>query len=474
MKIISKTFKMFTVFLLVIGLTGCDTDDDGSGDITPTPDNIVEIAVANDNLTSLVAALQAADGDLVNVLSGAGPFTVLAPTNAAFDTYLNGTPLDQVDTAVLEQLLLNHVIAGNVTAADLAALSDAQGRGYASTSANGAGGQNLSILFDTSGALPRFNNSASVVSADLADIIASNGTIHVIDAVLERPDIVDHALNNDNFTSLTGALTSENLVTTLQLDGPYTVFAPTNDAFGAFTNPNTNALDNILLNHVLIGTTALSTGLSTSYVNTGATNADGDNLSLYVNVSDDGVMLNGNTMVAVTDIVGTNGVVHVVDNVIDLPTVVTFATADPTFDSLEASLVEADGSAADPMYIPTLLGDGPFTVFAPTNDAFAALLDSNMMWDSPADIDDALLNSVLAHHVIASANVRAEDLTDGAMPGTLEGDMITINLPGNDDNPAKITDGSGNTDVDIVAVNVQAINGVVHAIESVLIPDTTN
>jgi len=271
MKIISKTLKIFPLLLFVFAFQACSNDDDITITV-PQQLNIVETAQATPALSSLVAAIEAADGDLGTLLSGSGPFTVLAPTNDAFDTFLNGTPLNQVDTAVLEQILRNHVISADLSAADLIAQSGSDGKGYTRTNAAGAGGENLSILFDTNGTLPRFNNTANVASADLANISASNGTVHVIDAVLGLPDIVDHALNNDNFTSLTGALSSENLVTTLQGDGPFTVFAPTNDAFDAFTNPNSNALGNILLNHVIIGSTVLSSDLSTSYVNTAATN----------------------------------------------------------------------------------------------------------------------------------------------------------------------------------------------------------
>jgi uncharacterized surface protein with fasciclin (FAS1) repeats len=304
--------------------------------------------------------------------------------------------------------------------------------------------------------------------------------------VVTTTTIVDIALAN-NLTSLAAALEATDLVATLQTDGPFTVFAPTNDAFADLLSATGLDLDNlstaeeaivrnILLNHVIVGTSITSTdlvGLGAGYATTGAVGPSNTNLSLYFNTSS-GVVINGQSTVTNADNLASNGVVHIVDTVIDLPTVVTFATADPTFDSLEASLVEADGSAADPMLIPTLSGDGPFTVFAPTNDAFQALLDSNMMWNSPADIDDNLLNSVLTHHVIAGANATSGTLTDGMMVETFEGDMITINLPGNDSNPAKITDGSGNTDIDIIVVDVQAINGVVHAVETVLIPDTTN
>ncbi|MEM6829531.1 MAG: fasciclin domain-containing protein [Bacteroidota bacterium] len=472
MKIISKTIKLLPIFLLVLGLSGCSDDDDGIVVVPPNEQSIVDIALGNPNLTSLVAALQAADGDLVNLLSGDGPFTVLAPTNDAFDTFLAGTPLDQVDTALLEQILRNHVISGNITAATLAGLSDAQGKGYASTSADGPGGRNLSLLFDTSGTLPLFNNSANVVSADLADIDASNGVIHVIDAVLDLPDIVDHAINNDNFTSLTQALTDEGLVPTLQMPGPYTVFAPTNDAFGNFTNPNTNALSEILKNHVLSGLVFASDLGEADYVKTLAEgpmdlNMNGTNLDLYYNTTN-GVILNGGPEVVATDIVGTNGVIHVIDNVIDIPTVVTFALADPNFASLVAALSEADGSDADPMYIPTLQTAGPFTVFAPNNNAFDTLLDGATV----ADLDDALLNSVLAHHVSTLGNALSTDLTpDGTtnIP-TLVGQDIVITLPGTSGNIADVEDGAGNSDIGIIAVDVQAGNGVIHVLNKVLLP----
>lgn len=469
MKIISKTLKLLPLFLFVFAFQGC-SDDDDNGTTVPNPLNIVEIASANPNLSSLVAALQAADGDLVNVLSGSGPFTILAPTNEAFAAFLGDDELTDIPTDVLQQVLLNHVISADLTSTDLAGL----GSGYTSTNANGAGGQNLSIYFDTSSGVS-FNNVSSVVAGG-ADVDASNGTVHLVDAVIGLPNIVTHATANPNLSSLVGALTAGGSTTftdLLSTPGDFTVFAPNNDAFGDFTNPNNNDIPNVLSNHVIAGTTAISTGLSSGYVNTAAVNTDGDALSMYIN-TDGGVTLNGSSMVMTADVVATNGVIHVVNEVIDLPTVVTHAIANPGLTSLVASLQEADGSAANPMLIPTLSGDGPFTVFAPLDSAFTALLDSNPAWNSPADIDDDLLNSVLTHHVIAAANVRAEDLTDGIMPATFEGDMITINLPGNDGNAAKITDGAGNTDIDIVLTNVQAINGVVHAIETVMIPDTMN
>ncbi|MEM6515887.1 MAG: fasciclin domain-containing protein [Bacteroidota bacterium] len=482
MKFISKTFRLLPLLFVVFAFNACSDDDDATPPPMTTTPNIVELAASSADLTTLVTALQIAPGDLDGILTGSGPFTVLAPTNQAFQDLLDTDPtwndLTDIPGDVLQQVLLNHVISADLTAADLAAATSP----YASTNADGAGGENLSIYFDTTGGVT-FNGISSVIDGG-ADLDASNGTVHIVDAVITLPSIVDHASANGGLSELVDALTDENLVGALQADGPFTVFAPTNDAFTNFGNPNQNALSDILLNHVVGNTAALSTGLMNMYVPTLAQFDEGDsdpmddpNLSLYIN-TDSGVTFNGgvdnggaDVVPGLIDIVATNGVIHVVDGVIDLPTVVNHAIANPGLSSLVAALTEADGSSTDPMLIPTLSGDGPFTVFAPVNDAFQALLDSDIAWDDLTDIPDDLLNSVLLHHVL-NDNIRAGDLSDGVMPATLEGDMITINLP-QGENPM-ITDSSGNMGIEITATDVQGINGVAHVINGVLIPDTTN
>ena len=465
MKFISKTIKLLSLFLAAAVIVSCSDDDDNNG---PSPEpvlDIVQTAVGTPDLSSLVAALQAADGDLVSVLSGSGPFTVLAPTNDAFASFLSANgfaSLAEVPTDVLSQVLLNHVISADVKAADLVGL----GSGYTKTNALGAGGNTMSLYFDTNDGV-KFNNISSVSTAD---INASNGTIHIVDAVISLPSIVDHAINNPNFSTLTSALVAEGLVDALQADGPFTVLAPVNSAFESFTNPDGNLLSQILLNHVVPGaiTSELLLESAETFTSTLASGPNDSSISIYANTTD-GVRFNGVSSVALADVVGTNGIIHAVDGVIDIPTVVTFAAANPNFSSLVAALAEADGSEADPMLIPTLSGEGPFTVFAPLNSAFDTLLDSNPAWNGVADIDDALLNSVLLHHVV-SGNVRSGDLVDGISPATLEGDTITINLPGTDGNIADVTDGAGNSDIGIVAVDVQAGNGVIHVLNKVMLP----
>ncbi|PRX55499.1 fasciclin domain-containing protein [Flagellimonas meridianipacifica] len=425
---------------------------------------ITDLAIANENLQSLVAALQAANGDLPTVLRGDGPFTVLAPTDEAFTTFLNGAQLGDLDVEVLTNVLLNHVINGELSSTDLEGL----GSGYANTLATGAGDENISIFFNTADGV-EFNGVSEVVTPNVQ---ALNGIVHVVNTVIDIPNIVDHAVANPNLTSLVGALTDGGNTTFTDLlsqdDEVFTVFAPVNDAFTAFTNPNSNDINAVLSNHVVVGAAAFSSGLTNSYVNTAAEFQMTDNLSLYIN-TDDGVTLNGSSNVAEADIVASNGVIHAVDAVIDLPTVVTFAVADPNFSTLVSALTDLTPSTDFVSILSSQngTGDDPFTVFAPTNAAF------DKLDDIPVEAD---LIPILQHHVVINNNIRSSILLeDGNTPATtLEGDEIIITRPGTDENIADVTDGSGNTGIGITTVDVQAINGVIHVLDTVLIPDTTN
>ena len=145
---------------------------------------------------------------------------------------------------------------------------------------------------------------------------------------------------------------------------------------------------------------------------------------------------------------------------IGLPDITTFATADPMFSSLAAALTEAE-------LVETLQGEGPFTVFAPTDDAFQALLDSNDDWSALTDIDADLLSTVLTYHVVPGNNTSG-GLTDGMTVTTVQGQDLTINVG----DSVTVTDATGAT-VNVVAADVQATNGVIHAIDMVLMPDTS-
>ena len=278
------------------------------------------------------------------------------------------------------------------------------------------------------------------------------------------------ASKNPDFSILVQALTKAELATTLQGTGPFTVFAPTNAAFTAFlaTTPYATindvpkaTLTQILLNHVVSGAVK-STDLSTGYVKTLAkgTASSTNALSMFVNTAGGAVKLNGVATVTTANIIASNGVIHVVDKVIGLPTVVTHATANPNFTSLVGALT----SAGQPNFVSILSGVGPFTVFAPTNDAFTAL-NTELAPGGIASVSAANLTKVLQYHVV-SGNVLAASLTEGQIVPTLQTPQtFTIQLTGG----AKIKD-ANNRISNIVATDVQCSNGVIHVLNKVLLP----
>lgn len=287
-------------------------------------------------------------------------------------------------------------------------------------------------------------------------------------------NIVELAQGDANLSTLVRALERTDLVGVLNGTDQFTVFAPTNAAFSALfttlsTPGNTITVENIdatvlkrtLLYHV-VGGEVRSSAITTGYVKSAATFGSTTNaLSLYIEKGS-GVKINGSVNVTTADVDASNGVVHVVDKVITLPTVVNQALNNPNFTSLVVALTRADLGVD---YVATLSGAGPFTVFAPTNAAFAALL-TELNLTSLNDIPEATLNAVLQYHVLGGANVVAAQLTEGQEVTALSGKKFTIQLAGG----AKIQDAQGRTS-NIVVTDVQADNGVVHAIDKVLLPN---
>ena len=285
--------------------------------------------------------------------------------------------------------------------------------------------------------------------------------------------VVNLAVDSADLTSLVAALDRANLVSALNGEGPFTVLAPTNDAFAAFLSANNfNSLEDVpvdiltkvLLNHVISGS-LISTDLSTGYANTLATSAASQTpLSIYVDTSN-GVRFNGVSSVSAADILAVNGVIHKVDAVIGLPNIVTFATADPNFSTLVSALTRSDLTTdfVGVLSTDSATAPAPFTVFAPINDAFNRLLiELNLA--SLSEIDEPTLDVVLKYHVVGGANVLDSNLTDNLTVSTLSGD-ITADISGG----ARLTDSSGRVS-DIIATNVQANNGVIHAINNVILP----
>jgi len=465
MKILNTLKKLPLLVLVVLVSFACSDDDDNNTPPVMIQEmNIVETAQGTESLSSLVAAVL--EANLATTLSSAGPFTVLAPTNEAFAEFLNDNgwaTVADIPDAALEQVLLNHVISGSVMASDLIS----GGAGYASTNATGAGGNKMSIYYDTSNGV-RFNNISTVTTAD---VTASNGVVHIVDQVIGLPSIVDHAVANSGFSKLVAALMAADgdLVNVLSGDGPFTVLAPDDMAFTNFLDGAalgdipTDALSQVLLNHVVGGAISSSdlVGTGSGYANTSATGAGDNALSLYFDTMD-GVTFNGSSSVIAADVIGTNGIIHAVDAVIDLPTIATFATSNPALSILVESLAYADTGSPTVPYINTVSDSaaGPFTVFAPTNDAFGNLL-TDLGATALTDIPTATVDTVLLLHIVGG-NIQSSGLPNGDV-ATVGGGIITA-----DNTAFTLTNDNGTSNIITSLVDIQATNGVVHVIDRVI------
>ncbi len=282
-------------------------------------------------------------------------------------------------------------------------------------------------------------------------------------------NIVETAVGAENLSTLVDALTQADLVSTLEGTGPFTVFAPTNAAFQTLLDSNDDwdalsdidntTLANVLKFHVLAADIEAAE-LTDSYVTSLAAGPNDEQIVLQVDVTG-GVKFNGSATPEQTDITTTNGTVHIINEVMMPPSVVDLALNNPLFSTLVAALTRDDLTTD---YVAILSGDGPFTVFAPTNEAFQNLLDSNTDWNVLADIPVATLEAVLTYHVVNAANVQSDELNNGQTITTLGGTM-TVDLTGT---PKLST--TSNQSVDIILTDVQGANGVVHVVKEVLVP----
>ena len=344
-----------------LGIAACGDDGNDADTTTPAPaeatadtgemtgemtgeevGTIVDVAASIDDFSTLVAAVQAAG--LVETLSSDGPFTVFAPTNAAFADALDalGITADELlaDTETLTEILTYHVLSGAVDA-DTAISLDGQ-------TAETVNGAEISInVVDGNVVI----NDATVTTAD---VMASNGIIHVIDTVLLPPhdamsdemsdemsddmsdemsedmsdemseesmgSIVDVAVEAGSFTTLVAAVQAAGLEETLATGGPFTVLAPTDEAFAAALGAlgltaeellaDTETLTSILTYHVIDGEVPSSTVVTLDGQSAETLNG----ASVDITVDGETVMINDATVVAV-DVAADNGIIHVIDTV---------------------------------------------------------------------------------------------------------------------------------------------------------------
>ena len=411
---------------------------------TSTPNDIPRTAQCTGIHDSLVASVIQAE--LLPTLQSDGPFTVFAPTDQAFIDA--GIVLADLDTpegkAALSDILLYHVLAGKVPAANVTDCMSAQ-------TVNGN-----PLSFSVSGTV--MVNGANVTATDVA---TSNGVIHVIDKVLTPTstpnDIPRTAQCTGVHNSLVAAVIQAELLETLQSEGPFTVFAPTDQAFTAaginladLDNPEGKAaLADILLYHVVAGE-VLSSSLTECM---SATTVNGSPISFTVG---DDVQVNGANVI-MADVAASNGVVHVIDTVLsptatpdDIPRT---AQCTGMHDSLVAAVIQAE-------LLTTLQGDGPFTLFAPTDQAFAdAGIDLTAL-DTPEG--KTALTDILLYHVVPSS-VPASAVTECMTATAVNGQTLAFTVSG-----GVMVNGAN-----VTVADVNTSNGVIHVIDKVLTPTAT-
>ncbi len=265
-----------------------------------------------------------------------------------------------------------------------------------------------------------------------------------------------------DLSTLSGLLVQAGLDETLRTTTTYTVFAPNNAAMSdaGADSLTDEELQNALLNHVLSTVTAdFASTFTTGYLTTLATGPDGNNLSLYVNANAD-LTLNGVASLVdnAYDWGATNGVLHTVDNALLPPTVTDHAMANPDY-SMFAAALEASGLDA------TLAGADVYTVFAPNNSAFEMFMtevNGAFGWATLDDIPTDVLQQVLTYHVVAGENVVAEEV-DGTVQTSVQGESFSIT--------GTVIDDASYTNANIVLTDVQAVNGIIHGVDKVLLPE---
>ena len=307
-----KLQNLLGLLIIALGLfmTSCGDDEDVK--------TIAELASETDDLSSLVAALERAE--LTSVLNGSTEYTVFAPTNAAFAAFLDANgfdSLEDVPTDALTSVLLNHVVAGKN-------LSTGLSNGYVPTqSTTSISTKNVDMYINIDNGV-QLNGQSTVTTAD---IDASNGVVHIVNSVIVPASVTTFALADPTFETLVAALTREDSFTFASIladAGSYTVFAPTNDAFGdllvelgvdGLGDIPTETLSNVLSYHVVGGANVLASTLM-----------DGQSISPLFDGADftidlsNGAQIIDNagrtTDIIVTDVQAANGVVHVVNQVL--------------------------------------------------------------------------------------------------------------------------------------------------------------
>jgi len=434
--------------------------------------NIIDTALEAGSFNTLAAALEATG--LISVLSDSErEFTVFAPTDEAF-AKLGSDTINALlaDPDTLRDILLYHVLADTSVDATTAI-------SLAGQTVRTANGDEIAVSVDGDNL---FINMSQVTTADIQ---TSNGIIHVLDTVLLPPadapedtlvSIVDTAVNAGSFTTLVAALQATGLDAALaNEEDTFTVFAPTDEAFAKLGDETINALladpeqlSSILLYHVIAGQAVDST-TAISLANSSVATASG--ASIAISIADGNLLINDSTVTA-ADVQATNGVIHVIDTVLIPPTTEPEVVVDDApVDSDAGTLLDIARSAGNFTILVAALEatglDGAighpgdlYTVFAPTDDAFLALGQETI---DALLADTAALENILLYHVLPGAVFNAEKVLSlvGVSVQAGNGQNLDLNLR----NSSLFVN-----DSEVVATDIAGVNGIIHVIDSVLLP----
>lgn len=456
---ITHSMLSLSMIVLMVFVSSCNDEDDDMP-IQNLP-SVADAAIATSELSTLVSILSL-DG-LSDLLAAASDdnaqLTVFAPSNAAFQGVVDAlglSSIDEIPESVLEDIVRYHIVGAVAKSTDL------QPTTYETL--NGE-----SVTVDLSSGVKV--DGANVTSADIE---VSNGVVHIIDAVLlpslyksALGTIVEVPLFRKDYSILTAALVKAELVETLLTAGPFTVFAPNNDAFEASGITSLDGLSKedltpILLYHV-VGDEVLSSGLPSDGV---VSTLNNGGFSKFFLSYGDNVFINGSSMITDVDISKSNGVIHTIDrtlvpptqSVVDIAVALSQASENPEFTTLVSLLTDPDQAGVLEVLSDE---DGNFTIFAPTDAAFEEISTVT------STLSDEQISTVLSYHVIAD-RIYSTDLADGVQPETVGGQTLAVNINGGSVTLADKD--SNNEDATVVLVNVNGINGVIHVIDKVLIP----
>ncbi len=290
----------------------------------------------------------------------------------------------------------------------------------------------------------------------------------------ERDNMIEFASSEGNYDIVLEALDVMNLTNTVANISPITFFAPNDAAFEAYlaaagvssvAELDQDTLGDLLTNHIIAGDFRTTTLQSGYYSTISSIRFDQAIPSLAYLSVESGVRLNGKALVIDADNAVENGFLQGIDQIASPATILTFATLDPDFDSLEVALTRSD---LDTDFVAELSKPGPYTVFAPSNEAFDTLLMNNPDWTAIQDIPAETLEKVLRLHVSTTENLRSNQLFNGRIINTIASEETLLVDITSIAEPQIVA--SGNTST-LSILDIQAENGVIHILNKVLLPE---